>query len=67
MAQELADLVLEGKKRATATLVWDYEAENKLMPFVGCFSVVTNWKGNPLFVMRSTEIQVVPFDEVTAE
>ncbi|MFX8616572.1 hypothetical protein ABTM15_19990, partial [Acinetobacter baumannii] len=25
LAQELADLVLEGKKRATATLVWDYE------------------------------------------
>jgi hypothetical protein len=40
-ADELADLVLAGRKRATASLVWAYEAEGQRMPQPGDLSART--------------------------
>jgi len=42
-ADELAALVLVGKKRATAALVWTFESENKPIPKPGDPSVVTSF------------------------
>lgn len=66
-ANVLANLVLLGIKRATAGLLWSFEAENKPLPKPGDLSVVTNWKHEPLCVIETTEVTVVPFDEVTAQ
>nr|WP_316644033.1 ASCH domain-containing protein [uncultured Roseateles sp.] len=66
-ANELAQLVLAGVKRATAGLVWSYEMPGETAPKVGDLSVVTDWQGNALCVIETTRIDVVPFDEVDAE
>jgi len=67
MASTLADLVLKGTKRATAGSLWSFEHEGKALPQPGDFSVVTNWTGSPLCVIETVRVDVVPFNEVTAE
>lgn len=67
LANELAELVLRGTKRATAGAAWSYEAEGKLLPQPGDLSIVTDWSGRPLCVIETVSVEVVPFCEVTAE
>ena len=67
MANSLADLVLAGTKRATAGLLWSFENEGKALPQPGDFSVVTSWAGSPLCVIETVQVDIVPFNEVTAE
>jgi uncharacterized protein YhfF len=66
-ANELAALVLAGVKRATAGLLWAYEAEKRRLPAAGDLSVMTNWTGTPLCVIETRHVAIVPYDEVTAE
>ena len=66
-ALELAQLVLAGTKRGTASLVWTYEHDKKRPPWPGCLSVMTDWHGKPLGIIETKTIEVVPFEEVTAE
>lgn len=67
LAQELAAVVLAGTKRATAGAVWSFEAAGKPLPRPGDLSVVTAWSGQPLAVIRTTRVELMPFDRVTAE
>lgn len=66
-AEELANLVLAGKKRATASLVWEYEDLTEDAPIAGGYSVVTDYAGDPKCIVQTTELRVVPFNEVDAE
>ncbi len=66
-ANELAELVLRGKKRATAGLVWVFEHDRKPLPRVGDLNVVTNWATQPLCVIETVQIDIVPYEEVSAE
>lgn len=52
-ADELAELVLRGVKRATAGLVWSFEVEGRAIPKVGDLNVVTDWSGNPMCVIET--------------
>ncbi len=63
-AEELCSLVLQGKKTATASLFWEYEDKPEDEPIVGGYSVVTDYEGVPRCVLRTTELRVVPFNEV---
>ena len=65
-ANELAGLALAGQKRATAGLRWTNDADRKPLPKPGDLSIVTRWSGEPLFVMRTTAVEVVPFEDVPA-
>ncbi|NCT82692.1 MAG: ASCH domain-containing protein [Comamonadaceae bacterium] len=67
LANELAELVLRGTKRATAGSVWSYEGEGKRIPMPGDLSIVTNWAGNPLCIIETESVEVVPFSEVSSE
>lgn len=67
LADELAALVLQGTKRATAGSVWSYEAEGRRVPAPGDLSIVTNWAGEPLCVIETRSVEILPFNEVTAE
>lgn len=67
MANELAELVLQGTKRATAAALWAYEAEGQRLPQPGDLSIVTDWSGKPLCVIETQSLEVVPFRQVTAE
>ena len=66
-AEELANLVLAGKKRATASLVWEYEDKPEDAPVLNGYSVVTDFEGNPKCVLQTTELRVLPFNEVDAQ
>ena len=64
-ANALGDLVLQGKKRATAGLLWSNEASGKPMPKAGDLSVVTNWQQEPLCIIETTYVEIVTYEEVT--
>lgn len=64
MADELADLVLSGRKRATAGALWSYEHEGEPTPRVGDYSVITDGAGTARCVIRTASVDVVPFSEV---
>lgn len=64
-ANDLLSLVLEGKKRATASSLWGYELEGEPLPQAGTLSVITWWDGTPGCVIRTTSVQVIPYREIT--
>ncbi len=63
-ANHLAQLVYDGTKQATASLVWSYEAEGESVPRTGDHSVITMWDGTPVCIIKATNIMVLPFDQV---
>ena len=67
MAQELAKLVISGKKIATASLVAVNELKPEIAPIIYGYSVVTDFEDNPICVIQTTEIRHLPFDTVNAE
>ena len=66
-ANHLAALVLAGTKRATAGLLWSFESADKPSPKPGDLSVVTDWHGKPVCIIETTQVEIVPFEEVSAE
>ena len=66
-ADELVELVLDGRKRATAGALWSYEAEDEPVPQAGDFSVVTDWSGAARGIIRTVTVEVVAFDAVSEE
>ncbi len=67
MACELAELVVSGKKHATASLVEFNENHPAVAPVDAGFSIVTDFEDVPLCVIQTTEIRHLPFDEVDAQ
>ena len=66
-ADELAALVLSGRKRATAGLVAAYELAGKPIPKIGDLSVVTLFSGEPVCVIETRRVEIVGFSQVSAE
>jgi len=65
LANELLELVLAGKKRATSSSQLCYaEGEG---PKPGYLSIVTDWDGTPHCVIETKAVQVIPFNEMTYE
>jgi uncharacterized protein YhfF len=69
--QELADqlypLVLRGIKRATASLLWEYERDAEVLPAPGGYSVITDFAGIPRCVVQTTDVRIMPFDQIDAQ
>ena len=65
-ANELVELVLAGVKRGTAGSGWEYEHEGKQLPEVGELHIVTDFKGFARCVIRTTRVEVVPYEYVPA-
>ncbi len=63
LADELAELVLHGPKRATASAYQDAVADDDL-PVIGGYSVILDSKDSPVSIIRTTRIDLVPFGEV---
>jgi uncharacterized protein YhfF len=66
-ADELLGLVLAGDKTATASALWDYEAEGEALPEVGSLSILLDGRGHPRALINTTNVTVIPFDEVGEE
>ena len=67
LADELGQLALSGKKRATTGSVWSFEASGQRLLRPGDLSIVTDGAGTPLCIIETTQVDVMPFDEVSAE
>lgn len=66
MALELANLVLSGTKTATASLDSVNRAKPDDAPRPNGYSIVTDYYGEPICAIRTTEIRHLPFAEVDA-
>jgi len=64
MATELADLVIAGIKRATASLARDYCEGREPTPTPGDFVMMLDGEGRPRFIWRTTEVMIKPLSEV---
>lgn len=66
-ANECADLVVKGIKKATATSLWWYKKNNEPLPKVGDLYIITDWSGNAKAVIETTKIDQVPYNKITSE
>ena len=66
-ADTLAELARHGIKRATSPSLWYFESTGEPLPQVGELHVVTNWAGEPRCIIRTTHVEIVPFNQITAE
>jgi uncharacterized protein YhfF len=67
MADELGELVRQGVKTATCSLLWEYEADGEAIPQVGEQNIILDGAGQPLCVIKTTEIEFKPYNEVDAQ
>ncbi|MET4157079.1 ASCH domain-containing protein [Agromyces sp. PvR057] len=64
LTDELLGLVIEGPKRATASLVAEFAAEGEPLPRVGSHWIACDSTGRPRAILRSTELRLAVIDEV---
>jgi len=66
-AAELLARVLDGRRTAHALAVAELEQVGLELPRVGDLSIVVDHAGTPRALLRTTEVAVVPFEQVDAE
>ncbi|WP_462160174.1 ASCH domain-containing protein [Pseudoalteromonas sp. GB56] len=66
-ADECAQLVLAGIKRATSSSLWWYEATNTALPQIGDLNVVTNFAGKAVCIIKTVAVDVVPYNQITEQ
>lgn len=66
-ADLLGELVLEGKKTATAGALKSYQFENVDIPRLGQYNIVLDFKNQLLCIIRTTKVEIIPFLEVSSE
>jgi len=62
LADTLLDLVLSGRKRATATLALEFRLEGQDLPRIGSHWIACDGAGVPRVVLRSLELRLGPLD-----
>jgi uncharacterized protein YhfF len=67
MANELGALIVDGTKTATCSALWEYEAEGEPLPETGVKTVVLDGNGDPLCIVKTTEVKVRPYDRVDTQ
>lgn len=66
-ADELAHLVLSGRKCATSSLYVWYERGGERLPQVFDYNIILNGRGEAVCIVETTKVIIVPFNEVTEE
>lgn len=67
LADELLDLVLTGRKTATASLLAEYVWEGETPPGIGAHTVFCDGDGAPRAIVRTTGLALARFDDVDAD
>lgn len=67
IADELLTLVLNGKKRATCSSYVEYVNNNVGIPSVGDYSIVLDGNGIPKCVIRTAQVTLMKFKDMTFE
>ena len=65
MADELAQLIAAGKKTATCSAYDVYQWENEPLPTAGLYTIILNSRDEPVAIIKTTDVQVIPMNEVT--
>lgn len=67
MADELGQLVLEGKKTATCSLLRAYQGDEDEIPRVGVYSVLCDGNEKPICIVFLTDTWISKYNEVTEQ
>jgi uncharacterized protein YhfF len=65
LSEKLLSLIRGGRKRGGAGLLWAYEWDAEPVPSIGEIEIVVNHLAAPCIVTRITEVEVVPFNQVS--
>jgi len=66
-ANECAELVLKGIKRATATSLWWFNKTHTPLPKVGSHHIITDWAGNAKAIIEIKKVTLTPYNKITPE
>ncbi|RIP37013.1 ASCH domain-containing protein [Staphylococcus gallinarum] len=64
MGDELAELVVRGKKRATCSAKCLHDIEGEDLPVEGQYNIILNGKNEPVCIIQFTQIRILPMNEV---
>lgn len=64
LADELAALVLAGKKQATTSLPVEFTSLHEPLPRAGDLSIIVRGNGRPVAIIERTRVTSVPFETV---
>jgi len=64
---ELAQLVIDGKKTATCSGHVFYELDKEPLPKVDEYSIILNGKEEPVAIIKIVEVSIMPMNEVSEE
>jgi uncharacterized protein YhfF len=67
LSASLLALIRDGRKRAGTSLLWAIEVEKEPLPQIGQIEIVVDHQNEPALVTRITRVEVVPYNQVTAE
>jgi len=67
LADQVVEAVLTGRKTATTGLYEEYTKAEAETPSVGDLSILLDGHGHPRALLRTVEVRVLPFSEVTAK
>lgn len=62
---KIAQLVIDGIKTATCSAYIFYELENEKLPSAGEYSIVLNGNEEPVCIIETVEVTIIPMNEVT--
>lgn len=63
----LAQLVIDGVKTATCSGLVFYEIEDEPLPAVGDYGIVLNSRDEPVAIIQTIDVQVMPMNEVSED
>lgn len=66
-ADECAELVAKGIKRATSPSVWWFKKHGQEFPKIGNLAIITNWQGSPMAIIRTTKVAIVTYNNITPD
>ncbi len=66
-AKRLANLIVNGKKKAFSSLYARGKATNAELPKIGTKSIVTNFDGKARAIIEFKKVETVPFNEVSKD
>jgi uncharacterized protein YhfF len=64
LADELAELVLSGRKRATTSLPVEFTAMNESLPNAGDVSIILRGDLEPVAIIERIDVTLIPFMSV---
>ncbi|MCR5786351.1 MAG: ASCH domain-containing protein [Acholeplasmatales bacterium] len=61
----LLDLVLKGQKKATSSSYEGLLLSGEEIPKIDSLSVITDWDGNPRCIIKTTNVRILPYKDIT--